>query len=328
MGSPHRSPTATVERHALDEPTGVSGWAGLLAGHPRDPAFSIDFIRALGEGFGLTPHLYLARQDGAPAAGALLLERRKGPFRAAVVPSFVSYTPWLGGPHDEAAVHRREALDECLLSALERDFDQARIHLPPSVGDVRPFQWRGWRISTFYTYQIPLAAGVDPIGGWSESARRRFASARAGYRFHDTVTASQVLTLSRASYARQGRPFPVDADALIGIIETLQQKGLARLFGVEQPGAEPAAAVALLHAPDRSYYWIAGSTPGDAMTVLLGHLLPALRDEGVSVFDFVGANTPSIAEFKRRFGGILTPYYTAERIAHPVLKALALLKRR
>ena len=57
-----------------------------------------------------------------------------------------------------------------------------------------------------------------------------------------------------------------------------------------------------------AYYWIAGSVPGPAMTVILGAVLGRLRSEGFESFDFLGANTPSIAEFKRRFGPALVEY--------------------
>ena len=63
------------------------------------------------------------------------------------------------------------------------------------------------------------------------------------------------------------------------------------------------------------------------MTVLLGHVLARLREEGVAYFDFVGANTPSIAEFKRRFGSELVSYFRARHTARPELRLLDRLRR-
>ena len=81
-----------------------------------------------------------------------------------------------------------------------------------------------------------------------------------------------------------------------------------------------------MHDAQTAHYWIAGSPPGPAMTVLLGHTLPRLRDAGLQRFDFVGANTPSIAEFKRHFGPTLTPYFHLEKITRPELRLLRRLK--
>jgi hypothetical protein len=60
------------------------------------------------------------------------------------------------------------------------------------------------------------------------------------------------------------------------------------------------------------------------MTVLLAEALPRLRADGLAAFDFVGANTPSIAEFKRRLGPALVPYFRIERCTRA---GLALLLR-
>ncbi|MEX0599100.1 MAG: GNAT family N-acetyltransferase, partial [Rhodothermales bacterium] len=73
------------------------------------------------------------------------------------------------------------------------------------------------------------------------------------------------------------------------------------------------AAVVILNDGRTAYYWIAGSRPGDGMTVLIGELLPRLFNQGIELFDFMGANTPGIAEFKRKFGARLVPYFALTR---------------
>ncbi|HET6566995.1 MAG TPA: hypothetical protein VFG50_03460, partial [Rhodothermales bacterium] len=63
----------------------------------------------------------------------------------------------------------------------------------------------------------------------------------------------------------------------------------------------------------------AGSEPGPAMSVLLANMLPALASSGMRTFDYQGANTPSIAEFKRRMGARLVSYYGIEKCTRPEL---------
>ncbi len=312
----------------------AGGWSELLAKRAVvDPAFSPEVAQVLGAALGLLPRIYLASDtpSAPPLAGVLIQEKRRGPFRLGVVPAFTSYTPWLPACSSEAsAIHARESVEESLLAAIEQDFDHVRLHLPPSLHDMRPFQWRGWRVSVFYTYHVPLTPSVDPLAGWSASTRRQFVGSCDAYDFREEAGDVDVLlALSQHSYSRQKRRYPADAAALGGTVAELQRMGFVRIFTVRPTSSsEPEAAVGLLHARDTAYYWLAGSQPGAAMTVLLGRLMPLLRDEGVTTFDFAGANTPTIAEFKRRFGGVLTPYYTAERISHPMLKALAFLKSR
>jgi Acetyltransferase (GNAT) domain len=325
------SSTVSVVCGSPNDASSAEGWSILLAESSAvDPAFSAEVARILGEAQGLRPRIYLAGEEGAaPLAGAIIQELRRGPFRLGIVPVFTSYTPWLiSSPSPASAIHAREAIEERLLETIERDFDQVRLHLPPHVYDMRPFQWRGWSVSTFYTYRISLTPNVDPVEAWSASARRNYAGAREKYVFREEADAGDaLLSISRASYARHDRRYPADPEALVGAVRELQRMGFVRIFTVRRtPSSNVEAAVGLLVAGDTAYYWMAGSLPGEAMTVLLGNLLPRLSDEGVKTFDFAGANTPTIAEFKRRFGGVLTPFYTAERISHPILKALAFLK--
>ena len=107
----------------------------------------------------------------------------------------------------------------------------------------------------------------------------------------------------------------------------LQECGLVRIFTVApSKNAAPTAGVALLHDGEQAFYWIAGSVPGPSMTVLIGRLLLELKAAGVDCFDFAGANTPSIAEFKRRFGATLTPYFAVTRRPNRLLGAVTRFK--
>ena len=111
--------------------------------------------------------------------------------------------------------------------------------------------------------------------------------------------------------------------------EALRAEGQVRLFTATPSDTDtPEGGLAVLHDGHTAHYWIAGSAPGPAMTVLLGHTLPRLRDDGIKLFDFVGAHTPSIAEFKRHFGPVLTPYFYLEKITRPELRLLYRLKGR
>jgi hypothetical protein len=62
------------------------------------------------------------------------------------------------------------------------------------------------------------------------------------------------------------------------------------------------------------------------MTVLIGKLLDELSQEGFEYFDLVGANTPSIAEFKRRLNPVLVPYFRVRHVRPRFLRILLSLR--
>ena len=258
--------------------------------------------------------MHLVRAKGRDEAGAIVLYRGRGALRRARPSPFTQYScVLLRRPSDEAAVHQRRSPLEALLCALEPRY--RHLLLLVSLQDPRPAQWRGWDVRPLFTYRLSPNA---QMASWSEATRRAYRkSAPASSIEENSGSASDIVRWCRRSYARNKRRLPAEPEALTGLVDRLCEAGCARLFTARR-GGQLEGGLAALHDGQTAHYWIAGSQPGPAMTVLVGRALQALAASGVGVFDFVGANTPSIAEFKRHFGPRLTPYYRLERRA-PIL---------
>ena len=142
-----------------------------------------------------------------------------------------------------------------------------------------------------------------------------------------------LVSLTEAGYRRHGRPLPLPADGLRTWAEELLRAGLGRLYTLHDITSDKlmAGVLALHHAP-MAWYWRAGSHPGPAMTVLMAHMQDDLARAGIPALDLMGANTPGIAEFKRRFGGHKVRYLhvrssttsgrIADRVAHAIRRVL------
>ena len=203
------------------------------------------------------------------------------------------------------------------------------MHHHPSLNDVRLFKWAGWSTAPLYTYCIDLEGCDDVQEQWSSNAKRNFKNRAADYAFQERGDhLPHVLNLVQNSYLRHNRAVPAPLPKLLSFSRLLQDEGMIRVFTVTPNNEnQPTAGIALLHDGKVAYYWLAGSTPGPSMTVLLGNLLPLLKADGFKSFDFVGANTPPIAEFKRRFGPTLVPYYSSTMTRNRLLASLRLAKR-
>jgi hypothetical protein len=320
----------TATMHALDAAGARRRWKTLWAASPQRSAFtSLAYARAAAAVYDLKTDLHLITGDGQTAeAGAIVYWRRRGPYRQVVLPPMTQYSPLLlhTSPRESDLHHRRSAL-EALLAALESRYHHLRLFCP-DLPDVRVCQWRGWKTTPFYTYRLPLGEG-DLFGAWSSSTRATFRKHRTDYHVTEHPEAApEIVSLCEAGYERHDRSLPVDRNRLLSLIGALHQNGQVRLFTAVPTGSECAeAGIAVLHDGRMAHYWIAGSEPGPAMTVLIGVLLEQLQKEGFEWFDFVGANTPSIAEFKRRFGPSLEPYYLLETSTRPELRLIHALRR-
>jgi hypothetical protein len=111
-------------------------------------------------------------------------------------------------------------------------------------------------------------------------------------------------------------------------VQHLREAGYAMSFAVTAVETrEIEAAATILTDRREAFYWVVGSRPGPAMTVLIGKMLPLLAEKGFARFDFMGANTPSVAEFKRKLGPRLETYYGINYVGRKTLKVASALRR-
>ncbi len=295
--------------YQLEDPEGRRRWEALQAAR-MSPFAHPEVLLGLARLFGRRVEIVEVDAEGGPAAVALLV-RHMGPWRWATHPPLLPESPLIV-PDTSAPVP-----PEQLLEALARRYARIDLHLPTEWTDVRPALWRGWRAYPLYTYEIDLEQ-TSPTH-WSENPRRLFRKVAQNYRLIEDVRLAPVVArLVATGYQRHRRSPPAPAERLTALLEQLTKAGPIRLFGVQNLSGATEAAVALVTERPRAWYWLAGSRPGPAMTVLLGHLWSRLREEGFRQFDFVGANTPSIAEFKRRFNPTLQLYFRLTRDRSPL----------
>lgn len=310
MGAP-----LAVQWSGLHDADAVDAWDRLRSPGRWDTVFGeAAYLEAISSNWNCEIEQVTILAEGGPAAAARLAVRRLFGLAYVVIPPLTAYSAIrLGSDPGEAEIHDRTSILESLLEAVERRFYAAALHLPPPIQDLRPFTWRGWGVRPLYTYHIRLDSAHDPMDAWSESARRMARQQSQEFEIVSGEAAMQARWVVE-SYERNGRKPPLTEERLAAVAENLKRDGLATTYAARNLASkEIEASVTVLRNDDTAYYWAAGSRPGPSMTVLLASLLPLLASDGVTLFDFIGANTASIAEFKRRFGGQLTTYFRAVR---------------
>lgn len=301
----------TTSIYALEDVGIDDRWDALWRESPqRSPFSKTAYLRASAIAIeGLHLGIHLVEDGGCDVAGCALHWRKRGPYREAFLPPFTPYSGLLlRDPPSESDVHYRRSPFERLLESIEASYHSIRIHLPPGFDDIRPAIWRGWSARPFYTYERELHSSANLTEGWSSTTAGGFHKHRGEYEVVDAEIAT-CLSLCAHSYGRSGRRLPMSLDRLHTFIQQLKTEGTITIYGARNAfSREVEAAVIVPRVDLAAHYWMAGSLPGPAMTVLIGELLQILVADGVERFDFVGANTPSIAEFKRKFGCTLRQY--------------------
>lgn len=190
---------------------------------------------------------------------------------------------------------------------------------------------REWQSTQLVTYMLTLTRHSDMIASWSQNRRRTLDKHAHTFHVSEEGDAQNIVAhLVANSYTRHARRPPLPVESLARLATLCHEAGLCRIFVARELDGTPAAAIAVLLGNRVASYWMAGSVPGPSMTVLLARVLKTLSHDGIVAFDFVGANTPSIAEFKRRFGGTLLPYHSihwSSRPARALQFARSLIRR-
>ena len=292
--------------HTTSEAISEEAWQALWNDSPQRSAFSsVQYAQCAAKAHGLRTRAHWVSDAGTPVAGAIMYGRARLGRVQAVVPPFTQYSALvLNHAPSETAIHRKEDALAALLESLEGSY--SRVQLLAKLADPRPAQWRGWQVSPLFTYELTSEQGVE---SWSASARAAHKKHQGEYYVVEGPDmARDIVKLCAKSYQRHQRKLPANQDAMVSLIGSLGS-AVRCFIAQSRKTYERLAGLAVLHDGQTAHYWLAGSVPGPSMTVLLGEVLPELYAAGIKTFDLVGANTPSIAEFKRRFGPRLTQYY-------------------
>lgn len=312
----------------LRDPGVRRAWAALVEAAPDPSPFApLDYAEAAGRAFGLRPVALGVVRDGALAAGVVAYEKRRGPYRLAVVPPLTPTTPFvLAEPPAEAEVHARASLLDVLIDGLAGRFHAQAFRLQPSLTDVRPFTWAGYTAEPRYTYARAFQSPEDVLASAGRGVRKRMRRDAGGFELREEPGRLDALgRLEAEGYARQGTAPPVRWDRQAALYRAVLASGRARLFVLHDADG-PAAAQAVVRDGRSAVFVNGASRPGPAMTVLTVRVGERLVGDGVRRIDLGGANMASIAEFKRGFGMPFVTSFAVTRIGRPGLRAVSLLR--
>ena len=243
----------------------------------------------------------------------------------AIVPGLHPYNSFLFRPLattelDRIYRHRRTCTEALMKFAKQGSFASIRLIHHPDVSDVRPFVWDGWQVVPAYTFLVDLLK-FEEVASFSHANRKQHRKCvEAGFKLiqHDKVQphTETILTLLRKTFERQGLdpnrldPHHGGLEAYARYIEQLDKTGMLRYFAAQTAdGQTVSARVGVVSANGTIYDWIAGTDPDflkqGAAVFLIAEVLMELKRAGFKQFDFGGANTPSIADFKQGFNGEL-----------------------
>lgn len=280
---------------ALASPLDLDGW---LAFNERKWGVHAERVRYPDERGPLSTVLYLDRR------GRVLLPRLN-PYLP------VTYETRRSAAYRALRAWNRAA--DAFALDLRRRGVVGTIAFPRAVRDLRAWSWQGFRVGVRYTLIQDLPVSEESI---DPAIRRRVRrAAAAGYRCERTDSYADVLACLSDTEARQRFRYGLSLDDLRALQAALGD-GFRAYVCYDAAGA-PASARLLLYCRDgEAIDWVNGTQRAElasgAAPLLISHVLEDLAVAGARALDWEGANIPSIASAKERWGGRLETWFTVE----------------
>lgn len=233
-------------------------------------------------------------------------------------PSVAAYNSILVLPRDTNNLRRQETkwntIIESICEFLENEYQGIDLINHPTIRDIRPFQWKGWKDKIYYTYLVDIQDSKEMWNSLYNDVRSKVRKCeREKVIVNKQGSAKNFYRLWEKTFHRQGTKTPINEQELTCLFEEMG-KGQKLVVYEAQKGEEVISAIAaLLDINGAAHEWQAATDPEflnlGVFSFLMWSALEDLSHQGFTQFDFDGAGIKSIAFSKNQFGGVLVPHY-------------------
>lgn len=294
-----------------------AAWIDLLARYLGGSLYVLGFFRAGGE-----------------LAAAVPVWERRLPLVGAVadIPPLTPYWGPLLAPREGLRPERARAHDHEVLGAVARAladrWPYIRLALHPSLIDVRPFTWVGFRAEVRYTSTLEPRPEADFLASLPGALRNKIKQGEGA----EVVTSADVapfVAMYRMTFGRRRMRPPVAADFLSALTKMFLEKDRGELCFIVAADGKEVAGRFVMWDDRRAYDLLAasGGPAGPLGAALMWNVIRRCWARGLPL-DLCGVNVPSIAQFKESFAGDLIPYYILYRYRNDLDRVAVAFARR
>lgn len=217
-----------------------------------------------------------------------------------------------------------------IVSFLNKHFSQVSLILSPTYNDIRGYIWGDFNEKVMYTYYSNLNNPNDLFESFDPDVKRQIKKLEnTDVTINKNDSIETFFDLQEKAFLRQKHSFKLSKKQFYRFLEELDSEKCYKVYTIYESGV-PAYSTIMVFYKQTAYYWLAGGDPKffakGHNKFLLWEIMLDLNKEGMTDFDFVGANTPSISKYKSNFGFNLVPYYALEKTNNQILKLLLFIK--
>ena len=162
-------------------------------------------------------------------------------------------------------------------------------------------------------YVLPLNQPYKNIANaYSDNIHRNITKAiKAGCTIRKNIPVDEIISICRREWPKFTNPGNESFDLILANFERFATFAVS--YGVYHPEGKLLSSCVFLKYQLRAYYWLVGNEPAakdfGASPMLIDQFIKDRAEQDL-VLDFEGSDSPSIAEFYRRFGALPEPFTT------------------
>lgn len=304
-------------------------WTDFLAeDHIVAPFSGVAYAESVAQHLGFPFKILVTEDKGKIQAGILLFEKKKLGISMAVTPPMTPYSGIiLSTAASQTTIFAKNHFPSQLVSEIGKLYAKSSLVQYPYLQDSRFFQWNNWLVQPKYTYWQTPSTFEEIYNRLPQDRRYDVRRAAKSYEFKPFEPAQTMAKLVEQSYKRQQKSVPISTQTLTDFLADLKDKKLVNFYGISLKGEENfQAAVAVVQEKATAYHFLAGSAVKNANLFLNMCILDQMHKMGIEVYDFCGANIPSIAKFKALTQPNLAPYFQTLHYQKGWLKRLDALR--
>ena len=321
----------SVQAHSLSAPPAWLRDDGITPGIPIFAGRR--WLRSLEVHFGFQAEVLAGAAAGGVEAAVPLLSRQRFFLRTSPPPPITLYNGFVSSVTGAVAGGDAglRAAAAAILDRIVARYHFVALALPIGCAVTDVFRKKRWQLILQQTIRVPMPDYDTVWKNYSQSLRRKIRRADDHrLRLVETRDVTNVTSLYGLSYERHAMVPPIPVSVVRDWLGSLCEQGIARVFSAVLPNGTVVAARAIIPDGDVVYDWLAGADVATA-DISASHWLVAniqrqCVEEGYGTFDFMGANTPGIVDFKRSFGGERIPYHIATYYRSSVIKTMETLR--
>ena len=315
-------------------PDGLARFDDFLAASPQGTLFAGAAWLSLLAGQLPGRVVALAFAAGGETRALVPVWERREPLLGPTV-EIPPLTPYWGPclpPAGDLRAERVKARDHDVLAAvaaeIKRRWRYARLACHPTLADVRPLSWAGFRGDARYTSILPPMPEEEFLASLSSSLRNKLKQGE-GLTVEESADAEPFVAMYAETFGRRRMAPPV-APSFLRALASEFCGSAGAIFYLKNENGERVAGRLVLWGRRAAYDLLAASHEegrGPLGAYLLWREVRAVWDRDLPL-DMVGVNVEAIARFKESFGGLLTPYYQLAAYRSPLVRLLAAARRR